>query len=212
MSTEPLPGSSSEPVPASAEMTAAEAAAVPAESVPADAVTAEPASTAAAPAPTAGPATVAPAVSAPARLRSARAVAGLRRLINFAIMVALLVGGVAIGYRSFQAAQPPAPLVGDPVTADVPPPPVVAEFVTALASNDADAIRSAVPTDPYKELTSELQRWGIATVTSIQTLSTFNDGPRSSTAIVLIGTSTQGNSVNINLNIQADAGKIVSFR
>ena len=134
------------------------------------------------------------------------------RLVRFMVMVALLVGGVALGSASFQRSQPPAPVAGDPVTAGVAAPPIVQEFVTALASNDPDAVRSAVPTDPYKLLTSEMQRWDFATVTSVETLSTYVDDPRSSTAIVLIGRTSGGNPVSINLIVHADAGKIVSFR
>ena len=166
-----------------------------------------------APSAAATPATL--AASAEAALPSRRrlvALAGLGRLVRFIVMVTLLVAGVALGSASFQRSQPPAPVAGDPVTAGVAPPAIVQEFVTALASNDPDAIRSAVPTDPYKLLAAELQRWDFATVTSVQTLSTFADGPRSSTAIVLIGHTSGGNPVSINLIVHADAGKIVSFR
>jgi hypothetical protein len=69
-----------------------------------------------------------------------------------------------------------------------------------------------VPTEPYKLFTNEMQRWDFATVTSVKTLSTVVDGSRSSTAIVLIGTTSSGNPVSINLIVHADAGKIVSFR
>ena len=167
------------------------------------------------PAPSAASTPATLAASAEAALPSRRrlvALAGLGRLVRFIVMVALLVAGVALGSASFQRSQPPAPVAGDPVTAGVAPPAIVQEFVTALASNDPDAIRSAVPTDPYKLLAAELQRWDFATVTSVQTLSTFADGPRSSTAIVLIGHTSGGNPVSINLIVHADAGKIVSFR
>ena len=166
-----------------------------------------------APSAAATPATL--AASAEAALPSRRrlvALAGLGRLVRFIVMVTLLVAGVALGSASFQRSQPPAPVAGDPVTAGVAPPAIVQEFVTALASNDPDAIRSAVPTDPYKLLAAELQRWDFATVTSVETLSTFADGPRSSTAIVLVGHTSGGNPVSINLIVHADAGKIVSFR
>jgi hypothetical protein len=231
---------SGDPIPAKADPLGAETPAVPAamaEPVPAPpavpgmpgaaatpAAPGVPATTAApeAPAPPlvppvpATPATPAtPAASAEAALASRRRLAllaGFGRVVRFIVMVALLVAGVALGSASFQRSQPPAPVAGDPVTAGIVPPPIVQEFVSALASNDPDAIRSAVPTDPYKLLAAELQRWDFATVTSVETLSTLDDGPRSSTAIVLIGHTSAGNPVSINLIVHADAGKIVSFR
>ena len=227
---------SGDPIPAKADALGADTPAVPAamaEPVPAPGMPGTPASPATpgvpaapaapeapapplvppAPAVPAGPATV--AASADAALPSRRRLvllAGLGRLARLIVMVALLVAGVALGSASFQRSQPPAPVAGDPVTAGVAPPPIVQEFVTAIASNDPDAIRSAVPTDPYKLLAAELQRWDFATVTSVETLSTLDDGPRSSTAIVLIGHTSGGNPVSINLIVHADAGKIVSFR
>ena len=222
---------SGEPIPAESEALSAETPAVPAamvEPVPArpavpaappvpggPATPAAPAETAppvvpAVPAVPAAPATPVEAVS-PARRRLVT-LAGIGRLVRFVLMAALLVGGIALGYASFERSRPPAPVAGDPVTAGVAAPPIVQEFVTALASNDADSVRSAVPTDPYKLLASELQRWDFATVTSVETLSTLVDGSRSSTAIVLIGRTSGGNPVSINLIVHADAGKIVSFR
>jgi hypothetical protein len=228
---------SGDPIPAKADPLAAETPAVPAamtEPVPAPpavpgmpgaaatpAAPGVPATTAApeAPAPPlVPPVPVAPATpaasaeAAPPSRRRLALLAGFGRIVRFIVMVALLVAGVALGSASFQRSQPPAPVAGDPVTAGIVPPPIVQEFVTALASNDPDSIRSAVPTDPYKLLAAELQRWDFATVTSVETLSTLDDGPRSSTAIVLIGHTSGGNPVSINLIVHADAGKIVSFR
>jgi hypothetical protein len=183
-----------------------------APATPADPVAAT-AATAAAPATPADPvAATAATAAAPAGRRRLVLLAGLGRLARFIVLVALLAGGVALGYASFQRAQPPVPVAGDPVTAGVAAPPIVQEFVSALAGNDPDGIRSAVPTEPYKLFTNEMQRWDFATVTSVKTLSTVVDGSRSSTAIVLIGTTSSGNPVSINLIVHADAGKIVSFR
>jgi hypothetical protein len=139
--------------------------------------------------------------------------AGLGRFARLTVMIAVFAGGVAYGYTSFQSNQPvvTAP-VGDPVTAGVQPPLVVMEAIAAIASNDADRIRSAVPGDPYKLLTSELQRWDFQEVTSVETLSTFVDGTRSSTEIVIVGRATTGNPININLVVHAQGGQIVSFR
>ena len=194
---------STDPLPSSAEAVVTEPLVAPAgEAVPP--VTADAAPPATTPA-------TGIAVAAERRSR-ARLVAGLRRFARFAIMLALLVGGAALGSRSFQASQPAPPVLGDPVTAGVPTPPVVTEFIAAFATNNADAIRSAVPAEPYKQLASELQRWDISTITSIQTLSTFEQAGHSSTAIVMIGRSSAGNVVTINLIIQESGGKIVSFR
>ena len=213
--TPAVPAAMAEPVPASPAVPGMPGAAATPAAPRVPATTAAPEAPAPplvppAPAVPAGPAVPAEA-AAPSRRRLVL-LAGIGRLARLIVMVALLVAGVALGSASFQRSQPPAPVAGDPVTAGVAPPPIVQEFVTALASNDPDAIRSAVPTDPYKLLAAELQRWDFATVTSVETLSTLDDGPRSSTAIVLIGHTSGGNPVSINLIVHADAGKIVSFR
>jgi hypothetical protein len=137
---------------------------------------------------------------------------GLKRFLAFAFTVALLVGGVAIGYNRYLATQPVVQPVGDPVTSGVQPTAAVQELVAALATNDADAIRSAVPEDPYKLLTNEMERWSFGEVAAVETLSTYVDGPRTSTAVILRGTSTDGSPVAINLVVQTLDGAIVSFR
>jgi hypothetical protein len=137
---------------------------------------------------------------------------GLKKLAAFAFTVALLVGGVAIGYSRYLAVQPAEQPVGDPVTSGVQPTAAVQEFISALSTNDADAIRSAVPADPYKLLTNEMERWSFGEVSAVETLSTYIDGPRTSTAVILRGTSTDGSPVAINLVIQTMDGAIVSFR
>ena len=137
---------------------------------------------------------------------------GMKRILAVAFTVLLLVGGVAIGYNRYLANQPVQQPVGDPVTSGVQPAPAVQELVAALATNDADAIRSAVPPDPYKLLTNEMERWSFGEVAAVETLSTYVDGPRTSTAVILRGTSTDGSPVAINLVVQTMDGAIVSFR
>lgn len=146
------------------------------------------------------------------RHRLARLRVGLGRLVRAAVMVALFVGGIALGYANVRPATPVAAPAGDPATVGVPPAPAVQELVTALLTNDADRVRAAVPAEPYTLLTSEMQRWDFETVTTVETLSTLVDGPRSSTEIILIGRATTGNPVNINLVVHTVDGQIVSFR
>ena len=152
-------------------------------------------------------------VSAPARRRRLAVLAGLTRLLRFALVLALLAVGVAIGYRSFLTSEPaPTGPVADPATAGNLPAPVVREFIAAVGRNDADAIRSAVPADPYKALTAEMARWEIQQVTKVETLATYEDGQRTTTAFVMIGRDSSRNPVAINLIVETEAGNIVSFK
>jgi hypothetical protein len=154
--------------------------------------------------------TVAVPVRRPRRLA---VMAGLIRVARLALALALLAVGVAIGYQSFITSQPaPTGPVADPATAGNQPAPVVREFIAAVGRNDADAIRSAVPTDPYKSLTAEMERWEIQLVTSVETLATFEDGQRTATAFVMIGRDNSNNPVAMNLIVETEAGQIVDFK
>ena len=172
-----------------------------------DAATAEPAAAAAV-----GPAD-APAVVGVPRRRSLAIVAGLTRVLRFALVLAGFGFGVLLGYQYFLTSQPaPTGQVVDPATAGNLPAPVVREFIAAVARNDADAIRSAVPATPYKALTAEMSRWEINKVTSVETLATFEDGQRTATAFVMIGRDGSQNPVAINLVVETQAGNIVGFK
>jgi hypothetical protein len=165
-----------------------------------------------APAALAAPIDAAPAIGR-ARRRGLAIVAALTRILRFALAFAILGVGIAFGYQSFLSSQPlPTGPVSDPVTAGNQPAPVVREFIAAVASNDADLIRSAVPADPYKSFTSEMARWEFQEVTSVETLATHEDGPRTATAFVMIGRDNAGNPVAINLVVQTEGGNIVAFR
>ena len=92
-----------------------------------------------------------PAIAVRARRRSLAIVAGLARLLRFALVLALV-------RRRRRPRLPDVPdvraapdrAVADPATTGNLPAPVVREFIAAVGRNDADAIRSAVPADPYK--------------------------------------------------------------
>ncbi len=155
----------------------------------------------------------APAVIGAPRRRSLAIVAGLTRVLRFALVLAGFAFGVAIGYQAFTTSEPPpTTAVVDPATAGNLPAPVVREFIAAVARNDADAIRSAVSADPYKALTAEMSRWEINTVTSVKTLATYEDGQRTATAFVMIGRDGSQNPVAINLVVETQAGNIVGFK
>lgn len=162
----------------------------------------------------ADPPTAAPAgaESAPEPRRRVVVLAGLRRVLGFALSVGLLVGGLALGYNAFAGNQPTPPTVGDPSTNGPEPPPAVAELTAALVSNDADKVRAAVQGDPYKLLTSEMQRWDFLEVSSVETLSTVVDEGRTSTQLIIVGKATDGTPVTVNLIVQTQDGAIVSFR
>ncbi len=139
--------------------------------------------------------------------------AGLIRVLRFALVLAGFAFGVALGYQAFLRSEPPPTAsVAELATAGNLPAPVVREFIAAVARNDADAIRSTVSADPYKALTAEMSRWEINTVTSVKTLATFEDGQRTATAFVMIGRDGSQNPVAINLIVETQAGNIVGFK
>jgi hypothetical protein len=182
--------------------------------IPAEPTPAEPAATVVA----ATPATVVAATPAidvvvtAHRSHRLRFLAGLRWLIARTVAIVLFVAGVALGYGAFVANQPPPTIAVDPATNGVVAPAVVREFVEALISNDPSALRSAVPTVPYQQLIAEMGRWDFQTMTDVETLSTYVDGPRSATELVMSGTSTAGVPLSVNLVVQVDDGQIASFR
>jgi hypothetical protein len=168
-----------------------------------------------APRPIAPPPEEAPAevkLSTTARIRRRVPAKGLMRLMSLVIGLVLLAAGVGLGRYVFEATRPEAAPVGDPATGNVPTPAIVEELVTALASNDADSLRSAVPADPYRLLAGELQSWNVQGVTSVETLATMQDGDRTATEIVIIGRGTDGQPITFNLIVHVTSNQIVNFR
>ncbi len=156
------------------------------------------------------PAAVTDAPSKPRR-RLALA-AGVLRMLTLLLTFSLFAVGVVLGVTMFQRMQPaPAAVAVAPIV-NAPAPAVVQEFVTALGSNDPDALRSAVPAEPYAQLVGEMQRWKFQQVSKVETLSTFVDGDRSATELVLLGRDTAGVPVLINLVVQTQSGRITVFR
>jgi hypothetical protein len=164
-----------------------------------------------APAPTTPEAPV-PGAAAPVRRRRTVALVVLRRLAGFALAVAFLVGGVLLGYQAFLSAQPPPAVVGDPATQGVPTPGAVAELAQAIGRNDADAVRAALTPQVFDLYAGEVQRWSIGTVTEVETLATYQDGPRAATALVLHGRTADRDPVAIHLIVLTQDGQIVSLR
>ena len=153
-----------------------------------------------------------PVVSA-ARRRGLAVVAGVGRILRFALVVALFAAGLVLGNQSFLNSQSAAARsAADPATVGKQPAPVVREFITAVGTNDADRIRSAVPAEPYKLFTSEIERWKFQQVTSVETLSTYEDGPRAATAFVMLGLDTNGNPIAMDLIVETQDGNIVGFK
>jgi len=148
----------------------------------------------------------------PRRLRRPRIRGWMAKLVTSLIALAMFVGGIYLGQAVFQRSQEPATLVGDPSTGGIPTPGVVSELASAIGSNDADGMRSAVAADAYGLLTSELQRWDVQGVSSVETLATMKDGPRSATELVIIGKTTTGDPVVFNLVVQVNDNQIVGFR
>ena len=138
-------------------------------------------------------------------------IAGLRRVLAFALAVLLFAGGVAIGLRVFEMNQPAAPVTAT-IDSAATPPAVAQEFIRALATNDADALRSSLDQQPHKDITDEMTRFGIHRVQSIETLKTEIDGTRSATEIMMMAENADGLGFGINLVILVDGGKIEGFR
>jgi hypothetical protein len=207
-----------------AERTASATAAVPAGGVDAGAVDAPvDAPTADAPAADASAAAAAASVEAPAVAvdapkeptkvsRRPVIIAGLRRLVTFALAIALFVGGIALGQAVFERTRPVPVGVDGAVTVSDPPPAVTQEFIRALAANDADAMRSSLNPQPNKDLTDEFARFAIKRIMSVETLGTHVDGTRSATAILMRAEKTDGLPFEVNLVILVDGGQIEGFR
>lgn len=138
-------------------------------------------------------------------------IAGLRRVLGFAFAVLLFAGGAALGLRYYEMNRP-APTVTTTIDPAATPPAVAQEFIRALASNDADALRSSLDQQPHKDITDEMTRFGIHRVQRIETLKTEVDGTRSATEIMVMAENADGLGFGINLVILVDGGKIEGFR
>ena len=157
---------------------------------------------------------VPPVVSAEPRRRRIGLAVDIARVARFVVAIALLAGGAALGASSFQARQAREPIAvsGDPATAGIATPAVVQEFRDALASNDTDRVRAAVPGEPYEQLTREMGTWSFSHVTVVETLATYQDEGRTATELVIRGRNVEGNPVLINLIVHAESGVITMFR
>lgn len=151
-----------------------------------------------------------PAV-APARRRLASA-AMFGRLLRFAFAIALLVGGGYVGYQAYLSNRPAPAIPGDPAVVGIPTPPAVAELAAAIGADDANAIRVSLTADMFSSYASDMERFGITKVQSVETLGTFKDGERTATALVILGRMTDGSPFTINLVVIAQGGQIVRLR
>ena len=153
-----------------------------------------------------------PAEAVPTAGRRTRILGRLGWAAARIVAIALFVVGAALGYNAFVANQPESVSFVDPATDGIEAPAVVREFITALTSNDEAALRSAVPAGPYSQLVTEMQRWQFQEVTGVETLSTFADGPRVATEIVMSGRTPDGTPTSINLVVHVADGQIAMFR
>jgi hypothetical protein len=163
-------------------------------------------------------ATTTAAATAPRRrlpaLRRPALAAGLLRLARFAVTIVLLVGGIAFGAASYQASLP-VPTVrppGDPVTAGVEAPSAVRELAGAIAANDPDRIRAALPGEPYELLTNEMGNWSFDEVESVVLLGTVAEDELTATELIVRGRNTDGNPLLINLIVHTEGGVVVNIR
>lgn len=162
-------------------------------------------------------ATQAAAVDAPAATgprRRERFATVMRRVATFAVGVALLVGGIALGVTVFQSTRaastvPPAGQVG---TTTEQPALVAQEFIAALRASDFDAMRSAMQPEAALHFNDEIERRGVMTIDKVEVLGTHVAGPRSATEILMQFKNDQDLPLSINLVILVDGGKIEGFR
>ena len=162
---------------------------------------------------TTGPVTPARTEQAGARSRTGgRGLVVGRRLLRLAFAVALFVGGLALGWRVHLANQPVQAITGDPGIVGVETPAVLKELIGAIEDNSSDRIRSVLLTEMFSRYTSEMERFGIATVESVQTLGTYAEGDQSATAIVILAVTVDRAPFSINLVILTQNGQIVRLR
>jgi hypothetical protein len=147
--------------------------------------------------------------------RRATVVGIFRKLAIVVVTVVLFVGGIALGNRAFWNSHPTATSAGQ-TAVDVPtdsPPPVANEFITALAANNADAVRSSLDQIPHLDLTDEMTKFGIQHIDKVQVLGTKDfGGGRSATEVLMEYQNTDGVPFAINLVILVNGGKIEGFR
>lgn len=143
--------------------------------------------------------------------RRAMALAAVRRVLLSLLVLSIFAGGVALGVRAFQIARPGSP-VADVLDPGVQAPSVAQEFISALAANDMDGVRSSLGAAQHRDITEEMTRFGIYRVDRVEVLGTQVDGPRSATAIMMLAENADGLAFGVNLVILVDGGKIEGFR
>jgi hypothetical protein len=90
---------------------------------------------------------------------------------------------------------------------------VANEFITALAANNADAVRSSLDQIPHLDLTDEMSKFGIQHIDKVEVLGTKDfGGGRSATEVLMEYQNTDGVPFAINLVILVNGGKIEGFR
>ena len=155
----------------------------------------------------------APAVATkPVRTAGAVALVVGKRLLRFAFTLALLGLGVYAGWQFYETNRPAPTVVGDPAVLGVATPPAVAELATAIGSDDANGIRVALSSEMFSSYTADMERFGIMKVEGVATLGTYMDGPRSATALAILGRTADGSPFTINLVVIAQDGQIVRLR
>ncbi len=160
-------------------------------------------------APTVAPDAKAAAQAGQARLRL---LAVTRRLGGFAFTLALLVVGAWAGSEAFRNSQPVAAPPANPAVAGVPAPAVVQEFAAAIESNDTDRVRTSMAKEIFDTYASELQKYSLSTVDSVEIVGTLLDGPRTATMLVLTARRTDTSPFALFLVVQTQDGQIVRLR
>jgi hypothetical protein len=155
-----------------------------------------------------------PVAAQPPQPRFARARRIGPRLRPVATLV-LFVAGIGLGYAAFHATRPlmaGSPIVVDDSSANGRTPPAVQDLVAALKSDDQNAVRAVLDSDPYRLLAGELASMKFQKIDGVDTLSTYSHDNLAATEIVIHGVDSDGNDTAINLVVHEKDDVIVSFR
>ena len=154
----------------------------------------------------------APADASPRRRERVTSV--MQRLGVFAIAVALLVGGIALGSTIFRMTRPATDVVpaGQVGTTAEQPALVTQEFIAAMRTSDFDALRSSLQPEAAIHFEDEIQRRAMKSIDKVEVLGTHVFGERSATEILLQYKTDEDIPRSINLVILVDGGKIEGFR
>jgi hypothetical protein len=129
-------------------------------------------------------------------------------------VIALFVGGLAIGIGTFQLTRPQAretAHVQDVApSADVPP--AIQSLAAALRADDRKMLATIVPPKPYGLLAGELARMDMASISYVEILGTYPSQDFTVTQVFIVGADSTGSATATNILVHLQNGHIVDIR